>query len=166
MHFRSHLDRYSGSVGSEKITDALIDEVITWLQAKGVPLKKVTTARVEEALKKTGHSKMANHRTVVTSAITGKEAPFFTPDQRSQLMSMFDVVSRAYDVVKATKFLDRVNFISYQYCLYQQLQLLSWATEEHRRSFRLLKGRDNLARQDVIWKAICEEAGLKFMSSV
>jgi TolA-binding protein len=166
VHFRSHLDRYSGSVGSEKITDELIDEVIEWLHSKNIPLKKVTTARVEVALKKLGHSKMANHKTVITSAITGKESPFFTPDKLGQLMTMFHDVSRAYDVVKATKFLNRVNFISYQYCLYQQLQLLNWATEEHQRSFRLLKGRENLAKQDIIWKAICEEAGFKFISSV
>lgn len=166
VHFISHIQRFEGCVGSEKITDELIRVVMTWLEEQGVPPERVTKAKVERALRKTGHSDMVVFRTVITRIITGKTPPRFTPDQRAQLISMFMLISNSFQaIMDRGEFPHRINFLSYQFVLAKMLGLLSWGGE-FQNHFRLLKGKDNLSKQDSFWRAICAEAGLKYISSV
>ena len=166
VHMIAHIQRFEGCVGSDKITDGLCRKVMQWLANNGVSEDRVTSARVEEALRNMGHSDMVVYKTTITSFITGTHAPCFTPDQRAQLIRMFKDVSAAFETIqKRGEFGTRINFLSYQYVLYKQMGLLDWG-RQFQSHFRLLKGNDNLRRQDVLWKGICDEAGLRFVSSV
>ena len=59
---------------------------------------------------------------------------------------------------------DRKNFLSYSYCLFKFFQLLG--LDDFLDTFTLLKGRDKLAKQDDIFKKICEELDWDFVPSV
>jgi hypothetical protein len=166
VHYISHLQRFEGCVGSDKLTDALLKRVMNWLVENNVSEDRVSTAKVEAALRDMNLSDMVVYKTVITLLITGKDGPRFTPDQRTQLIAMFHDISNAFQVIKDRgEFPSRINFLSYPFVICKQLGLLSWgkAFQVH---FRLLKGKENLSRQDMLWKAICKEAGLKFKSSV
>jgi hypothetical protein len=166
VHMISHLQRFEGCVGSEKITDGLIATVMRWLHAQGITEERVTKAKVEKALRKTGHSDMVVYKTVITGLITNKTPPRFTPDQRAQLIFMFNDISNAFQkILDRGEFPSRLNFLSYQFVLCKQLGLLEWG-QPFQAHFRLLKGKENLSRQDMFWKAICKEVGLRFISSV
>lgn len=166
VHMMTHIQRYEGCTGSDKITPELLKAVMNWLAARNIAASRVTTAVVELALRQMGMSDMVSFKTSITSLITGAEPPSFTPEQRCMLLRMFDDVSNAFEVVKERgDFGDRINFLSYQYVLYKMLGLLEWGApfQSH---FKVIKGGENLRRQDVLWQALCKEASLHFMSTV
>jgi len=166
VHMMTHIQRHEGCTGSEKITPALLACVMQWMANRDVQLHRVSNPVVEKALRDMRMSDMVPFKTAITFLITHEEPPSFTPEQRSMLMRMFDDVSNAFELVKERgDFGDRINFLSYQYVLYKMLGLLDWGGpfQSH---FKIIKGGDNLRRQDVLWKALCEEAGLYFMSTV
>ena len=166
VHMMTHIQRHEGCTGSEKITPSLLACVMQWMANRDVPPHRVSNPVVEKALRDMRMSDMVPFKTAITFLITHEDPPSFTPEQRSMLMRMFDDVSNAFEVVKERgDFGDRINFLSYQYVLYKMLGLLDWGGpfQSH---FKVIKGGDNLRRQDVLWKALCEEAGLYFMSTV
>ena len=59
---------------------------------------------------------------------------------------------------------NRRNFLSYSFCLHKMLQLLGH--DRLLQHFPLLKSREKLHQQDLIWKAICEELGWQWIRSV
>jgi hypothetical protein len=60
--------------------------------------------------------------------------------------------------------LQRKNFLSYSFCLHKMMQLLD--RDEYLESFPLLKSREKLHQQDVIWQKICEDLGWDFIPSL
>ena len=60
--------------------------------------------------------------------------------------------------------LNRKNFLSYSYCLHKFFQLLGM--DQYMKQFPLLKSREKLLGQDIIWKNICKELGWPFFKSL
>ena len=58
----------------------------------------------------------------------------------------------------------RKNFLSYSYILHKFVQLLE--LDEFISCFLLLKSREKLHQQDLIWKQICEYLKWEFIASV
>jgi hypothetical protein len=58
----------------------------------------------------------------------------------------------------------RVNFLSYSYVLHKLCQLLD--LDSFTECFPLLKNRDKLRQQDMIWEKICNDLKWKFYPSV
>ena len=59
---------------------------------------------------------------------------------------------------------DRKNFLSYSYVLHKFVQLLSM--DEFLPYFPLLKSREKLHQQDLIWKKICVELKWEYVPSL
>ena len=59
---------------------------------------------------------------------------------------------------------DRKNFLSYSYILHKFVQLLE--LDEFIPCFLLLKSREKLHQQDMIWKNICKELKWQFIPSI
>ena len=60
--------------------------------------------------------------------------------------------------------IERKNFLSYSYILHKFVQLLE--LDEFIPCFVLLKSREKLHQQDVIWKKICGELKWQFIASI
>lgn len=164
-HFANHLDRFCGLVGSEKITDALIYKVMGKLKEMAVPKDDVTPDKVQEALKLLGRNELKHHKVIICVRITGKLPKRFAPVERTQLMEMFRPISAAFDELKRLgRFPDRVNYLSYPYTIFKFLEMLTWG-HKYKQYFHVLSGPENLARQDVYWKACCEHVGFRFIPS-
>ena len=162
-HFVTHLDRFCGCVGSSKITPKILTRVMQQLKASGVVLVRV--GDVENALKSLGLSKLVNHKVVITARITGIKPPSFSPDERYQLIDMFLEISDAFMHLRRTNQLEgRLNYLSYSYTIFKFVQLLKWG-QCFLTYFRLLRGPDNLAKQDRFWKKICVHVGFLYISS-
>lgn len=58
----------------------------------------------------------------------------------------------------------RKNFLSYSYVLYKFCELLG--EDDFLPCFPLLKSKEKLYQQDVIWKKICNELKWEFISTV
>jgi atypical dual specificity phosphatase len=59
---------------------------------------------------------------------------------------------------------DRKNFLSYSYVLYKFCELLG--EDDFLPCFPLLKSKEKLYQQDVIWKKICEELQWEYISTI
>ena len=59
---------------------------------------------------------------------------------------------------------DRKNFLSYSYVLHKFVELLG--LDEFLPSFPLLKSREKLHQQDLIWEKICRDLGWEFIRSL
>ena len=59
---------------------------------------------------------------------------------------------------------NRKNFLSYSYVLHKFVELLG--LDEFLPSFPLLKSREKLHQQDLIWEKICRDLGWEFIRSL
>ena len=163
-HFMTCVDRFCGWVGSSKITNKLLLKVMNWLIDKGI--EKIKVSDTEAALKDLGLSKLTIHKTVITARITGIQPPRFTPDQRHQLIEMFIAVEAAFSKLRRENKLEgRLNFLNVNYTLYKFVELLDWG-QKFLKFFKLLRGKENLARQDTYWAKVCKVVDFPFIRSV
>jgi hypothetical protein len=163
-HFVAHLDRFCGCVGSSKLTPKLLSKVMQWMRTHNV--KRVKVSNVEDALKDMGFNKLTNHKVVITARITGIKPPRFAPDERYQMIEMFLASEHAFAFLRRTGQLEgRLNYLNYTYTMYKFVEIMSWG---HRflKYFRLLRGKENLAKQDRYWRKVCKIVGLPFIRSV
>ena len=61
---------------------------------------------------------------------------------------------------------DRKNFLSYSFVCFKFIELLPDVDNAWLQSFNLLKGRDKLYKQDLLWRHMCKTLGWKFIPSV
>ncbi|MCH9717223.1 MAG: hypothetical protein K0U52_09080 [Gammaproteobacteria bacterium] len=122
----------------------------------------VTQKHVKEILKKMKANKSYERVPQITARINGKLPPRMTPYQEAQMTLMFQAIQAPFDKHKPA---DRINFLSYSYCLFKFCELMGW--DEYLPCFSLLKGKDKLKRQDEIFKKICdcEELNWEFIPS-
>ena len=79
----------------------------------------------------------------------------------NKLVVMFDEIQKPFEN-NCPK--NRKNFLSYSYTLYKFFQILQM--EEYLIYFPLLKSREKLFEQEVIWKNICKELNWKFIRCI
>lgn len=143
---------------SEKVLEAVMNELY---RQRVTDLRLITPKKVREVLKTLKLRKAYEHVAQITSRLTGGK-PLRVPTEVEEMCRlMFIAVQPAFEK-HCPK--DRKNFLSYSYCLFKFFQLLGY--DEFLDSFTLLKGRDKLARQDEIFKKICDELDWEFVPSV
>ena len=103
-------------------------------------------------------SKLIPH---ITNRINGQPAPVMTRATEEKLRSMFKEIQGPF--LKHCP-PERKNFLSYSYVLHKFCQLLG--LDHFLPCFPLLKSREKLHLQDVIWENICRELRWEFIKSV
>ncbi len=124
--------------------------------------EEVTQSQVKEILKKMKANKSYERVPQITARISGKLPPRMSPYQEEQMILMFQAIQAPFEKHKPS---DRINFLSYSYCLFKFCELMGW--DQYLGCFSLLKGKDKLKRQDEIFKKICnsEELNWQFIPS-
>jgi hypothetical protein len=93
--------------------------------------------------------------------ICGTSPPNISRELENKLINMFEEMKIPYDLYKPK---GRKNFLSYAYCLHKLCQLLG---QDHLlKYFPLLKNREKLYQQDVVFEKICKHLGWKFIPSL
>jgi ribosomal protein S27E len=132
-------------------------EVIDQLKAefKKLKIKKVneiTREKVRQLLKKLKLTKYYEHSTYITHLLNGLKPPEMSNVLEEKLRFMFKEIQ---DPFKKHCPQERNNFLSYSYVLYKFCELLE--EDDYLPFFPLLKSKEKLHQQDVIWKKICKE---------
>ena len=78
-----------------------------------------------------------------------------------QMRNMFRIIQEPFETHKPKT---RSNFLSYSYCLYKFCELLS--EDEYLVCFPLLKSREKLHQQDVIWRKITKQLNWEYIATV
>ena len=124
-------------------------------------LSDVTTRKVRDVLKSLRLNKMYEHVTQIACRITGNAPPRLSPDVEEKCRLMFMAIQAPFQKHCPP---DRKNFLSYPYCLFKFLELLG--CKHVLDSFILLKGKDKLQKQDMIFKEICRTLNWEFVRSI
>lgn len=160
-HFQEWLNSFQAKEGTE-IPQTVLNQVMDELYRRRIlDVNRIVPKKVREVLKDLKLWRYYEHTAQITSRISGRPPPRMSPQQEEQCRLMFAAIQQPFDKHCPP---DRRNFLSYSFCLFKFVQLLGW--DEFLPCFSLLKGRDKLLKQDVIFKNICMELGWEFIPSV
>lgn len=159
-HFNEWISQFQAKQNAE-VPKEVIDTVQNEINKERLnPNKKITNKKMREWLKRNGYSKYYENIPQIMSIIKCETPPVITKEAEEKLHMMFKMIQEPFMKVCPP---ERKNFLSYSYVLHKFVELLE--LDELKQYFPLLKNRDNLDKQDKIWKGICEILGWQFISS-
>ena len=147
---------------STDIPKELYDQIYTELKKNRIyDLTKLTQKDIKRILKKLGQTKYYEHRAHILSKFNGLPPPTINRETEEKLRSMFKQIQPPFQKHKPAT---RKNFLSYSYVLHKFFQLLE--LDDLVPGFQLLKSREKLRQQDVIWKKMCKDLKWEFIPSI
>lgn len=160
-HFQEWISQTQGREYTN-IPDSVFDMILVELKKQKVTnVATLTQRKLKEVMRKLGLNKYYEHLQFLLNHLSGAPLARIPPELEAQLRRMFQQVQVPF-MKHAPK--SRRNFLSYSFCLHKMLQLLGH--DEFLHHFPLLKSREKLHQQDVIWRAICEDLGWQWIRSV
>ena len=161
----NHLNEWISQIQGKESTDIpedIFERILAEIKKENITdPKRITHTKMREILKKLRLNKYYEHINYIINRINGQPTPHFPPEVEEKLRTMFKQIQPAF-LKHCPK--DRKNFLSYSYVLYKFFQLLGM--DEYLRYFPLLKSREKIFAQEVIWRAICKELHWEFIPSV
>ena len=160
-HFNEWLSQFQAQE-----TTTIPPEVIEQLrnELKKIKVKvldEITHARVRTLLKKLKLNKYYEHVPYITNIISGVKPPSMPQELEERLRIMFKDIQKPFDDNCPP---ERKNFLSYSYVLYKFCELLS--EDKYLKYFPLLKSKEKLYQQDVIWKKICDVLHWEYIPTI
>lgn len=160
-HFNEWLNQFQAKE-TTNIPDIVFDQLKSDFKKNKIKkLNEITQAKVKASLKKLGHSKYYEHVPYITNLLNGVKPPSMTQELEDKLRLMFQQIQDPFDKNCPD---ERKNFLSYSYVLYKFCELLS--EDEYLPCFPLLKSKEKLYQQDVIWKKICKDLQWEFIPTI
>jgi hypothetical protein len=148
-YFTEWLNQIQGkeqTVIPEELITLLLSELKT---EKISDTKKLNVSSMKRLLKKIGYSKFYEHIPRIINSLNGVKPLSMPRCVEDKLKFMFNEIQEPWEECKPS---DRNNFFSYPYILYKFFQLLGM--NEFLPYVTLLKSREKLYKQDVLWKSI------------
>lgn len=124
---------------------------------------EITPIIIKKILKKYRLNLFYEHNYLIFSHVTNTPPPSLTRDEEDEIKNMFRKTEKPFKKYKPK---DRANYLNYSYVLHKLFLILgtisnNQATKERMKNnakyFSLLKSRNKLRIQDLIWKNICKE---------
>jgi len=142
------------------------EEVIEQLRSELKKLKiqkveEITHAKIRSLLKKLRLNKWYEHVPFITNLLNGIKPPSMPQELEETLRIMFKDIQKPFDDHCP---MERKNFLSYSFVLFKMCELLE--EDEYLQFFPLLKSKEKLYSQDVIWKKICSTLRWEFIPTV
>lgn len=160
-HFKEWISTLIAREGSGPPQE-VIDELLRELKKDKVETREeVTEERIKSYLKKLKHAKLYEHIPAIIFKICGVPPPQISPRLEAKLIEMFQQIQNPFE-----KHAPRVrkNFLSYSYTIHKMLELLQ--QDQLVNKLPLLKSREKLYQQDVIWKGICNDLKWRYIASL
>lgn len=160
-HFNEWLAQFQAKESTE-IPNEVFDSI--WVEIKKERISNMallTQSKVREILKKLRLNKYYEHVPHIINRLNGLPAPIMNRETEEKLRNMFKEIQIPF-LKYCPK--DRKNFLSYSYVLHKFVQLLGY--DQYLVNFPLLKSREKLHQQDIIWKEICDDLKWEFIRSI
>lgn len=160
-HFNEWLSQFQAQE-TTTIPDDVMEQLRTELKKLKIKsLEEITHARVRSLLKKLKLNKYYEHVPYIANILSGIKPPSMPQDLEERLRIMFKDIQKPFDDNCPSH---RRNFLSYSYVLYKFCELLS--QDSYLQYFPLLKSKEKLYQQDVIWKKICNDLKWEFIPTI
>lgn len=134
------------------VLEAVMEDLYVRVRLRSV--HEVTQKRVRESLRRLRLRKAYDHVAQITSRLSGIKPPRVSAEVEEQLRVMFLRMQPAFQRHAPST---RTNFLSYSYVLYRSFQILGYT--HMLPGISLLKGRDKLEANDLIFRKICDDLG-------
>jgi len=160
-HFNEWLAQFQAKESTD-IPKVIYDEILIELKKERLlNVNNLTQSKLREILKKLKKNKYYEHIPHIINKLNGIPPPIMTRKTEEELRRMFKEIQIPFQKHCPE---DRKNFLSYSYILHKFVQLLE--LDEFIPCFLLLKSREKLHQQDMIWKNICKELKWQFIPSI
>ena len=161
----NHFNEWLSQFQAQEVT-TIPPEVIEQLRTEFKKMKiktvnEITHTKVRSLLKKLKLNKYYEHVPYISNILNGIQPKRMPQDLEEKLRQMFKEIQAPFDKNCPT---ERKNFLSYSYVLYKFCELLS--EDDYLECFPLLKSKEKLYQQDVIWKNICKDLHWEFIPTV
>ena len=160
-HFNEWLSQFQAKETTE-IPQIVYDLIISEIgKMRIIDVSKLTNKIVRDILKKHKMNKYYEHIPHIINKINDLPPPIMSVDVENKLRRMFKEIQEPFMEVCPK---DRKNFMSYSYVLHKMCELLE--LDQFLSCFPLLKSRQKLHGQDIIWKKICNILRWEFIPSI
>ena len=160
-HFSEWICQTQGKETTD-IPEEVFDAILAELKKQRITdFKTITRSKIKDILKKIKVNKYYEHIPFILNRITGNPNPYLSVELENKLKEMFASIQVAF--LRHAPLI-RKNFLSYSYVLHKFLQLLG--QDSLLQYFPLLKSREKLMQQEVIWRKICEDLNWRFIRSI
>ncbi len=159
-HFVEWINKFQNS-RKNKIPDQLYEDVRKELDRTKCDSFTVNKPTISRILKKTGHSKYNSQAQHVMNTINNTPTPKLPQFVVDKMKIMFKRIQRPFEICCP---IGRTNFLSYAYIIRKFLELLN--QPKYVEYFPLLKSREKLYFQDLLWKSMCLHLKWKYNASL
>jgi hypothetical protein len=160
-HFNEWLLQFQAQE-TTNIPNEVIDQLRSEFKKQKIKnISDITHAKVRALLKKLRLNKYYEHVPYISNILNGMQPPKMTQGLEDKLRMMFRDIQEPFNKHCPES---RKNFLSYSYVLYKFCELLG--EDDYLPCFPLLKSKEKLYQQDVIWKQICKELHWEFISTI
>lgn len=157
-HFVEWLNKFH-NIEKSKIPSTVIDQIKN--EIKKLQINHTTSDTLIQILKKTGNSKFTGQVYQILSLLQHKKLPTLPKQIQSKMKTMFKETQQPFAVLCPTS---RTNFLSYSYVIRKFLEILK--QNEYIKFFPLLKSKEKLYQQDLIWKDMCRYLNWPYNPSI
>tara|TARA_B110000285_G_scaffold211720_1_gene254662 strand:- start:238 stop:1149 length:912 start_codon:yes stop_codon:yes gene_type:complete len=160
----NHFNEWLSQFQAQEVT-TIPPEVIEKLRSEFKKMKiknvnEITHTKVRTLLKKLKLNKYYEHVPYISNILNGIQPKRMPLVLEEKLRQMFKEIQTPFDKNCPA---ERKNFLSYSYVLYKFCELLS--EDDYLECFPLLKSKEKLYQQDVIWKKICKDLKWEFIAT-
>lgn len=160
-HFNEWLAQFQAKESTD-IPEEVYNKIIIEINKERInDMRDLNPYKLRELLKKLKLNKYYEHIPHIIYRLNGVPAPVMSRETEEKLRMMFKEIQTPF-IKYCPK--DRKNFLSYSYVLHKFVQLLG--LDDFLNCFPLLKSREKLHQQDIIWKKICEDLKWEFIKSL
>jgi ribosomal protein S27E len=161
----NHFNEWLSQFQAQEMTNIpveVIDQLRSELKKMKIKnLEDITHTKIRGLLKKLRLNKYYEHVPYITNILNGIKPPNMPQELEEYLRIMFKDIQKPFDDNCPS---ERKNFLSYSYVLYKFCELLG--EDDYLQYFPLLKSKEKLYQQDVIWKKICRDLHWEFIPTV
>ncbi|MDA9673964.1 hypothetical protein N9T73_00510, partial [bacterium] len=160
-HFNEWLSQFQAKESTE-IPEFIYNKIVEEIRKMRIyNLNKLTRDKMRQILKKLKFNKYYEHIPHLINKLSGLPPPIMSREIENKLRNMFKEIQEPF-IETCPK--DRKNFLSYSYVLHKMCQLL--ALDEFLTCFPLLKSREKLHNQDIMWRKITQKLNWEFIPSI
>ena len=160
-HFNEWLAQFQAKESTD-IPQEVYNQILMELKKERIDnMAELSPPKLREILKKLKKNKYYEHVPHIINRLNGIPPPIMSRETEEELRRMFKEIQIPFHKYcpKARK-----NFLSYSYVLHKFVQLLE--LDEFLPCFMLLKSREKLHQQDLIWNKICKHLNWQFIKSL
>jgi hypothetical protein len=160
-HFNELLNQIQAKESTDIPPDVFEKIQLEIKKERIIDLSRLTNDKIRSYLKKLRLNKYYEHVPHIINKLNGLPPPILTRDVEEKLRIMFREIQGPFMEICPK---DRKNFLNYYYVFHKFVQLLD--LDEYKSLFTLLKSRDKLHQQDLMWKKICAKLGWQYIKSI